>query len=62
MKANVDTDLCAGTGRCEELCPQVFQVKDDVATMQVDTVPEDVEDACRQAMEECPTGAISIEE
>ncbi len=60
MKAEVDPDLCTGCGPCEEICPEVFRVEQDIAKVIVDQVPKDVEDACRSAEEECPTGAISI--
>ena len=62
MKAKVDTNVCAGTRRCEEHCPQVFKVVNDVSTVRVDVVPPEAEDACRKALEDCPTGAISVEE
>ena len=29
MRPIVDEDLCIGCGRCEELCPEVFQLGDD---------------------------------
>ena len=28
-RPSVDEDLCIGCGRCEELCPDVFEVRDD---------------------------------
>ena len=62
MKASVDESLCAGTRACEQTCPEVFEVRDGLARVKVDTVPEGSEEKCRQAMENCPTGAISIEE
>ena len=62
MKAKVDPDLCSGCGPCEEICPEVFEVADDVATVKVDEVPAGAEDTCKQAVEECPSEAISIEE
>ncbi len=62
MKAKVDADLCAGSRLCEETCPQVFEVVEGTARVKVDVVPADAEDACREAAENCPTQAISIEE
>jgi len=61
MKAKVDEDLCTGCGPCEEICPEVFQIEDDVSKVIVDEVPPEAEDKCRQAAEECPTEAISVE-
>jgi ferredoxin len=61
MKAIVDADACVGCGRCEELCPTVFTMVDDKAVVQVDPVPGAVEPECRQARDECPVDAISLE-
>lgn len=63
MKAKVDKDLCAGTGLCEEICPKVFKVNDEgISEVQVDEVPEDLQDSCREAADSCPTTAIEIED
>ena len=62
MKAKVDPDLCGGCGPCAEICPEVFELQGDIAVVIVDEVPSGSEAACREAMEACPTDAISIEE
>jgi len=62
MKAKVDPDLCGGCGPCAEICPQVFELKDDIAVVIVDEVPPEFEEACREAADACPTDAITIEE
>jgi len=62
MKAKVNEELCTGCGPCEEICPEVFKIEDDVSKVQVDIVPSEAENNCREAMEQCPTEAISIEE
>ena len=62
MKATVDPDTCIGCGLCEEICPEVFELADDdLAVVKVDQVPAEVADACREAAEQCPVEAISIE-
>jgi len=62
MKAAVDADLCIGCGLCEEMCPEVFKVNDrDIAEAKPGEVPPDAEDSCRDAAEECPVEAISVE-
>lgn len=63
MKAIVDQDLCIGCGLCADLCPEVFELDDDdKAQTIVDEVPEEAEEACRNAAEQCPVEAIKIEE
>lgn len=60
MKAKVDKDVCVGSGNCEATAPAVFELKDGKSHVKVDTVPKDQEDKVRDAVEGCPTGAISI--
>lgn len=62
MKAKVDEELCSGCELCVETCPEVFEMKEDVSVVKVDEVPEDAEECARQAVDECPVEAISIEE
>lgn len=62
MKAKVDAELCTGCGPCADICPEVFELADDIAEVKGNEVPADSEDACKEAMEGCPTEAISIEE
>ena len=62
MKATVDPDLCIGCGVCPNLAPDVFEMNDEgIAEVTVDTVPSDSEDAAREAAEECPAEAITVE-
>ncbi len=59
MKVTVDADVCVGTGSCEALCPEVFELTDEgISKVKVDTVPEEHEDAVQEAMEACPVDAI----
>jgi ferredoxin len=62
MKAVVDEETCTGCGLCEETCPEVFELQDEVAKVKENPVPSDKEKSCREAAEECPVDAISIEE
>ena len=62
MKVKIDLDLCSGDGICADLCPEVFEMNDDKAKVIVDEVPEDAEEACRDAADSCPEGCIEIEE
>ena len=61
MKVTV-TDDCIACGLCCDTCPEVFEMADEFAEVLVDQVPEEAEDSCRQAAEDCPTEAIIIEE
>jgi len=63
MKVKVDHELCSGDGICVEICPDVFEMNDDdQAVVIADPVPDDAEDAVREAAESCPEGCIYIEE
>lgn len=60
MKAIVDRDTCTGCGLCADICPEVFEIIKDVATVKGDSVPPAAEASCREAAERCPVEAISI--
>jgi ferredoxin len=61
MKVRVDAHLCAGFGVCLGICPEVFELHDDgYAVVRVGEVPPELENAVRQAVSQCPSGAISL--
>jgi len=60
MKARVTED-CISCGRCVEICPEVFEIGEDVARVKVSVIPPEYEDATQEAADECPTSAILIE-
>ncbi|MCX7043938.1 MAG: ferredoxin [Candidatus Sumerlaeota bacterium] len=62
MKAIVDPDTCTGCGLCVEICPEVFEMKDEVAVAKAGMVPVEKQDTCREAKDSCPVEAISIQE
>ena len=62
MKAVVDKDACTGCGLCVETCPDVFEMGDDTATVKVDSIPSGAEDSAKQAADDCPSEAISIQD
>ena len=63
MKVSVDFDLCASTGACMQVCPEVFEVRSDgyLYILQEEPGP-DLADQVRQAADLCPTGAITVED
>ena len=60
MRVTADRELCVGSGQCELLAPEVFEVDDDGA---VRLLQEETDDdaAVRDAVAQCPTGALSVE-
>ncbi len=62
MKVTIDEELCTGCELCVDTCPDVFEMRDDIAVAKVDEVPEDLEEDVRDAADSCPAEAIIIEE
>jgi ferredoxin len=44
------------------MCPEIFEMKGDVAVAKIETVPKDLEAKCKEAVEGCPVEAIIVEE
>ncbi|MGY1689946.1 ferredoxin [Geodermatophilus sp. SYSU D01105] len=63
MRVVVDRERCIGSGQCEVLAPEVFEVGDDgvVAVLRPEPGAED-EAAVRDAVAQCPTTALSLTE
>jgi len=63
MRVRLDRALCCGHGRCYALCPELFD-EDDAghAVLVEETVPPDLEERARNAAENCPEMAISVED
>jgi ferredoxin len=63
MRVIVDYDVCASTGSCMQVCPEVFEVRGDGFLYVLDeNPPEELHERVREAESLCPTGAISLEE
>jgi ferredoxin len=63
MKVVVDYDACASNAVCMGIAPEVFEVRDDGYLYILDEHPgEELRDKMREAVNSCPTGAITIEE
>ncbi len=61
MKVSVDYDVCASTGACMQVCPEVFEVRSDgyLYVLQEEP-PAELHDKVRTAADLCPTAAISV--
>ena len=63
MKICVDYDKCAGHGVCEGLDAEVFRLGEDGFTHLLTEHPsDDKRDVMEDAVAECPTGALSIQD
>jgi ferredoxin len=61
MRVNVDFDRCASTGTCVELVPDVFEIRDDGYLYLIEEAPDESRrDDIQEAVDSCPTEAISI--
>jgi len=63
MRVVVDFDVCASTGSCMQVCPEVFEVRSDGYLYILQEEPdESLRAKVYEAAELCPTGAITIED
>jgi ferredoxin len=55
--------MCASTGGCMQICPEVFEVRSDgyLYVLQEEPPPE-LHDKVREAADLCPTAAIELQE
>ena len=62
MKVKVNQDACIGCGACANVAEELFEINDKgVSTAKVETVSEDKVEKAKEAIETCPTGAITEE-
>ncbi len=59
MEAKVNEE-CSACGICEDICPEVFELGDEIAEVKQNPVPAEFEEKVREAAEECPTESIEI--
>jgi ferredoxin len=60
MQVEVDQELCISCGACVDICPDVFEWNEnEKAHSTVDEVPAEFEEQAQEAIESCPTSAIS---
>lgn len=62
MKVTVDFDVCASTGACMQVSPEVFEVRSDgYLYILIEEPGEELREKVTQAADMCPTAAITIE-
>ena len=62
MKVTVDFDVCASTGACMQVCPEVVEVRSDgYLYILLEEPGEDLRDKVQMAVDMCPTAAITLE-
>ena len=54
------TEECTGCGLCEDTCPEVFLLGDEIAEV-LDADFNEYEESIREAAEDCPAEAIKVE-
>jgi ferredoxin len=59
----VDYDMCASNAVCMGIAPEIFEVRDDgFLYLSTETPGPELADKVRMAVNNCPTGALSLEE
>lgn len=62
-RIEVDRERCVGSGTCEALASDVFEVDDDgVLVVHRPDPPDDELSDVREAVQACPTRALSLAE
>ncbi|HET6455049.1 MAG TPA: ferredoxin [Armatimonadota bacterium] len=63
MKPEIDESLCIGDGICVDICPEVFEMRDDNLAHVINEDPDaSLNDKVQEAADACPTGAIIVHE
>jgi ferredoxin len=63
VKVSVNFDNCAATGACTQMCPDVFELRNDgFLYILNENPPAELHESVIAAEEICPTGAITIEQ
>lgn len=62
VTVTVDHDLCQGHGQCQEVAPEVFELRDDGLAYVVGEVTPERADVVQDAVWRCPVDAISTTE
>jgi len=62
VKVTVDYEVCASTGTCVQVCPEVFEIRSDgfLYLLIEGDVPAELHKKAIEAEDLCPTGAITL--
>ena len=61
MRVVVDHNLCEGNGRCAEVAPQMFELRDDDRSyVLIENPPQDLRAKVQLATTLCPRQAIRL--
>jgi ferredoxin len=62
VKVTVDYEVCASTGTCVQVCPEVFEIRADgfLYLLIEGDVPPELHKKAIEAEDLCPTGAITL--
>jgi len=63
VRPEVDESLCIGDAICADICPEVFEMRDDNLAHVINENPDPgLHERVREAADACPTGAIIVHE
>lgn len=62
MKISVNFDVCASTGSCTQIAPEIFEIRSDGYLYVLQEEPgEELRAKAEEAADLCPTAAITVE-
>jgi len=59
MKVQLDQELCIGCGVCSQVCPEVFDLDEEIGKAKV--IKPSGADCAVEAAESCPVSCITVE-
>ena len=58
MNIKIDQEKCVGCGRCTEICPDVFNLNEN---MKSEVIVQDNFECAKNAADQCPQDAITVD-
>jgi len=63
VRPEIDESLCIGDGICVDICPEVFEMRDDNLAHVINEDPRpELHVQVNEAADACPTSAIAVHE